>query len=326
MPRPSRGVLVPCVVAAVLLSASIADAQDPILTPTGFRNDLVFEGLDEPTSMAFLHDGRLLITEQRTGKVRMLVNGHLANNDPVLTVPQLVATGYEQGLQGIAVDPGWPARPYIYVYYNHQGAACYLVRYTGTGDVDDPSGENLGFGDPLTLIDDIPDNNPIHNSGCLRFGPDGHLFVSVGEDADQCLAQDSTSLKGELLHLDVSRLPASGGGPVPRALLIAPDHPYDTPDSNAMLVWAHGFRNPWRYHVDPITGIVYLADVGDVTWEELDEVKPGGGNYGWPYREGFALHVPPVGCPEPGGPGANPYIDPIASYDHDVGLVIGSGG
>src|SRR5262245_26380719 len=99
----------------ILLSAARLDAA--VLLPTGFANDTLLTGLDEPNSMAFLPDGRVLITETRTGKVRLFVNDHIAASDPVLTVPDLVASDIERGLQGVAVDPGWPARPWVYLYY-----------------------------------------------------------------------------------------------------------------------------------------------------------------------------------------------------------------
>jgi len=287
--------------------------------PAGFVDDTLLTGLKQPNSMAFLPDGRLLFTEQRNGYVRLFANGHIAATDPVLVVPNVTALDYERGLQGIAVDPGWPARPYIYLYYDHFGDFIRLVRYTASGDLSDPGGENLALANPLILMDDIPDDNPIHNSGCLRFGPGGYLFVSVGDDGDFCGARDSTSLKGAILRLDVSRLPAGPGGPVPRALLIPPGNPFWSPDSNARLVWAYGFRNPWRYGIDQNTGAIYSADVGGNTQEEIDEVLPGD-FCGWPWREGLAVLLRPS-CGEPGGSGSNQFKDPIVAMPRGPDLM-----
>jgi glucose/arabinose dehydrogenase len=301
-PLSSRGL-------AIVLALAATPVQAAVLLPSQFISETVVSGLAEPNSMAFLPDGRLLFTEQRNGKVRMVVNGHIAVTDPMVVVTSLNASGYERGLQGIAVDPRWPASPYVYVYYNRAGAKNRLIRYTASGDVTNPSGENVTLGSPLLLIDDVADNNPNHNSGCLRFGADGRLYVSVGEDEDWCSADDPKTLKGQILRLDVSRLPVGGGGPVPRAMLDPGDNPLAVADSNARLVYAYGLRNPWRFHLDQAYGRVYAADVGEDIVEELDEIASG--DYlGWPYREGNTI-VQRANCPEPGGPGTTPYKAPI---------------
>jgi hypothetical protein len=287
-----------------------------VVVPTGFVDDVLLTGLDEPTSLAFLPDGRTLFTEQRTGKVRMLVNGHIASTDPIFVVPDLVAADEERGLLGIAVDPAWPARPFVYLYYTRQGGAIRIVRYLANEDVDVPNGENITFSSQRLLIDDIPDVNPIHNAGCLRFGPDGCLYASLGDDNFPCLAADSSSLHGAILRLDVAGLPIFGGRQVRRAAITPFNNPFVTsPDSNARLVYAFGLRNPWRFHIDNVTGLVYSCDVGENTVEEIDEVSPGD-FLGWPWREGDYIRDRPA-CPEPGGGGTMLYRHPIASFVHD---------
>jgi len=294
---------------AILFALVAIPAHAAVQLPSQFINETVVGGLAEPNSMAFLPDGRLLFTEQRNGKVRMVVNGHIAVTDPMVVVPSLNATGYERGLQGIAVDPRWPASPYVYVFYNRVGGKNRLTRFTAGGDVTDPSGEHVTLGSPLLLLDDVPDNSPNHNSGCLRFGADGRLYLSLGEDEDWCLANDPKALKGKILRLDISRLSASGGGAVPRAMLDPGDNALAVADSNARLVYAYGLRNPWRFHVDGAYGRVYAADVGEDIVEELNEIAPG--DYlGWPYREGNTI-VQRTNCPEPGGDGSTPYKAPI---------------
>lgn len=301
-------------IACLALLGFAAPATAAVDVPTGFVHETVVGGLSEPNSFAFLPDGRLLFTEQRTGKVRMVVNGHIASHDPAVAVASLEAGDVERGLQGIAVDPRWPLKPYIYVCYTHTGSNEWVVRYTGTGDLTNPSGENLSFGTPLILLNDIRDANDNHNGGTLRFGIDERLYVSLGEDAERCRAQVPGVLGGKILRLDVSRLPATGTGPVPRALLIPPDNPFSSPDSNTRLVFASGLRNPWRFHVDPETGILYVGDVGESNFEEVDEVFPGD-NLGWPFREAFSTLTTP-NCSEPGGPGSGSYTGPIASLNH----------
>jgi glucose/arabinose dehydrogenase len=300
-----------------LVAPSMVDAV--VQVPAWFVNETVVGSLHHPNSMAFLPDGRLLFTEQESARVRMVVNDHIAATDPALTVSG-VTHAYERGLQGIAVDPAWPLRPFIYLYFTHNGERNVVARFTGQGDLSDSSGENLTFTDRLELIGDIPDHDPNHNAGCLRFGTDGCLYVSIGEDYDMCGAQDSTALKGQILRIRVDQIPATPPASVPRALLIPSGNPFASPDSNASLVWAHGLRNPWRFHIDRPTGYLYVADVGANDFEELDEVSPGD-NLGWPLREGNKVW-PNSSCPEPGGAGGGGYRPPIATYANGSGEAV----
>jgi glucose/arabinose dehydrogenase len=318
----SRPLLCLFVLGAVALGLPAAAFAQNV--PTNFSSTPVVTGLGEPTSFAFLPDGRVLLTEQRTGAVRMVVGGHIAATNPVLAVPSLNSSGNERGLLAIAIDPNWPASPYVYLYYSRIGSRMRLVRYEAIGDVSNPTGENLTLVNARLLMDDIPDNASNHNGGALRFGPDDHLYLSIGEDADRCSAQDSTRLKGVLLRLKVSDVPPGAGAQVLRSLITPLDNPLSTPDSNAKLVYAYGFRNPYRFHVDPQTGLVYVADVGEISLEEYDEVRAGD-NLGWPFREGTEERAP-GGCAEPGGIGASPYRAPIAEYTHSFGAAIMSAG
>jgi glucose/arabinose dehydrogenase len=312
--------LVPLAVLAAAFACA-APAARAATVPTDFVDELVVGGFDEPRSFAFLPDGRVLLTEQRTGIVRMVVNGHVAAQNPVLVVPGVNGEGYERGMQGIAIDPQWPARPYLYVFHNSNGGRNMLVRFTGSGAIHDPNAESISFGGRVVLIGDVRDEDANHNAGSLRFAPDGKLMLGLGEDEVECDAQDSTSLRGCVLRLDVSGIPAVPAGPVTRAQLRpASGNPLSTPDSNAALVWAYGLRNPWSLEVDAYTGEVYAADVGEADYEEINHLSPGG-NYGWPYREGPMTLGRPL-CPEPGFPGdpANGYRPPIAFFSRDAAL------
>ena len=299
----------PLVPLLVLLAAGPAGAA--VQLPANFVNEVLVTGLDQPTSMAFIPDGRLLFTEQHTGKIRLVVNGHLAATDQVFVVPDLNGDGYERGLEGIAVDPAWPSRPFVYLHYSRLGGFCRIVRYTATGDLANPLGENLSLTDPLLLIDDISDLTPDHQSGCVRFGPDGNLYVSLGEDEYYCLAADSTTLHGEIIRLKVNGLAPGPGPQVPRALITPADNPLSTPDSNARLVWAYGLRNPWRFQPDPESRLIYASDPGESSVEEINEIAAGD-FLGWPWREGNLI-MPRTDCPEPGGQGSIAYKHPIVA-------------
>jgi glucose/arabinose dehydrogenase len=307
--------------AGFLIGGPLAmNAAAVVSVPTDFTNDLIVGGLSQPISFAFLPDGRILFTEQKTGRIRMIVNGHIAATNPVYQVPAVNITGQERGLLGIAVDPEWPTRPYVYFFQNFTGGFLRLARMTAVGDLSDPNGENLTLGTPLTLIGDIPDLNPNHNAGSLRFGPDGMLYLSLGDDDDYyCQAADRTSLRGQILRLKVRDLGPAGGSSTPRADLDPGDNPWAaSANANEKLVWAYGFRNPWRFQIDRLTGVLYGCDVGESNFEEEDEIV-GGGFYGWPWREAnFTIQRPT--CPEPGGVGAMPYVAPIAFFGRDFNL------
>src|SRR5262245_39507056 len=232
--------------------------------PPDFTDSLVLGGLRFPVAMTSLPDGRVLFTEQFTADIRLIVNGALSPVDPVCTVPDVRNNpGTEQGLLGIAVDPGWPARPYIYVHYDAASSAnIHLARFTVAGDLSFTGNGALTI-DTATrrdLLITIPDNADNHNGGTLRFGPDGRLYDSIGEDAQRCAAQDSTALQGKILRLDISNVPAGAGGPPAQSVITPSDNPFvDRPNANEQLVWALGLRNPFRFNVDT-DGTLFVAD------------------------------------------------------------------
>jgi glucose/arabinose dehydrogenase len=278
--------------------------------PRGFVDELVVSGLDQPVGMAFLPDGRLLVVEQHRARIRLIVHDAIAPVDPVAVVPDVVG-GDERGLLGIAVDPGWPTRPYVYVHHNIYGAI-RISRFTVGGDLGFTGDGRLTI-DPATrydLIDDIPDIELNHSGGTLRFGTDGKLYVSLGEDGYACDAQSPSNLRGVILRLEVSQLPGGSGGPASRQIITPPDNPLiDSTSPDARLVWAWGLRNPFRFSVDAATGDLFIADVGEGNWEEIDRAPAGGLDFGWPLREGPDPHSYP-GCAL-----TSTAIDPIFAYD-----------
>jgi glucose/arabinose dehydrogenase len=295
----------------------VTSAHAATLLPTGFTDQLIANGLSLPTAFAFLPDGRVLVTEQLTGNIRLIVGGTTVAA-PVATVSALT-TGDERGLLSIAVDPGWPARPYVYVHHTQTGDVIRVLRFTAAGDLANPASTNLTLGSPYTVIGGLRDNAFNHNGGTLRFGNDGMLYLSLGDDASGCPAQDSTRLVGCILRLKVNNLPAGAGGPPLRSLLEPTDNPFiASPNSDAHLVWAYGLRNPFRIQIDRGSTGVLVADVGEGTWEELDLIHAGD-NGGWPFREGPG-DLGWSGCSEPSGSGR--YAAPIDAYGHDEGLAI----
>ena len=312
------------IVSSLALGAAALAHAAAGTVPTGFTDSPVVSGLSFPTGMTSLPDGRVLFTEQFTARIRLIVNGALSPVDPVCTVPDVRNNpNSEQGLLGIAVDPGWPVRPYIYVHYDAASSATiHLARFTVGGDLDFTGNGALTI-DTATRRDiliTIPDNASNHNGGTLRFGPDGKLYDSLGEDASPCAAQDSTVLGGKILRLDISGVPAGAGGPPAQGVITPADNPFvSRPNANTKLIWAMGLRNPFRFQIDT-DGTVFVADVGEGSWEEIDRLPAGGLDLGWPLFEG---HVSFSTC---SGVSATGMTGPIYDFAHAGGLYAVIGG
>jgi len=321
MPLAPRARSVPLLVPAALIAAMALPAPAATVPDNFVDERAVTVGsgapLDHPVAMAFLPDGRLLVAEQMSARIRLFVNGTLAAVDPVATLPGIRNTGGEQGLLGIAIDPRWPARPYLYIHCDDSGSTTIRIsRYAVAGDLAWQADGSLTIDsahrrDILTNLPDLASN---HNGGTLRFGPDSMLYVSLGDDMDHCAAQDTSVPVGKILRLDVSRVP-DGPGPAPSCALITPaDNPFvAAPDSSAHLVWAFGLRNPYRFGIDPDDGALFIGDVGETAWEEVDRVSGGGHNLGWPLYEGPAYYG--LACPNALSQGDAP----IYAYDR-VGI------
>ena len=220
----------------------------------------------------------------------------------------------------MAVDPGWPLRPYAYFQYTHSTERIRISRFTVTGTLSNASG--LLSIDPASrydVISDLPDNTPYHNSGTLRFGPDGMLYSSIGEDNNPTAAQDTASLRGMILRLDVSRLP-SGAGSATHDAITPPDNPYaGVGGRNSRLVWSYGLRNPFRFCIDAWTGHVMIGEVGNEVSDELDEITAAPQNFGWPRYEANAIYDPSAPL---NGPATAP-IMPLAHATHPFAVIGG---
>lgn len=281
--------------------------------PTGFTDELIVGGLNLPTCTALLPDGRMLITEQNTRDIVLVIGSTLHGS--VLNIADVRTTGNERGLLSIAVDPNWPTDPYIYTYFSRNGGTNYLTRYTASGDLSNGTSTSLTFGDRYDILTDIPDIASNHNGGTLRFGPDDMLYLSIGDDAvDPCDAQETTNVSGTVLRLNVAALPSGAGGPASKSLIAAPGNPWiNDANDNTKMAYCLGLRNPFKMSIDPDNGDVFLADVGQSDFEEVSLAR-GGENFGWPFREANLVRTQ-FGCTEPGGSGNAVYDPPIAFYD-----------
>ena len=300
--------LLPHLCAAATLTLTAA-AQT---VPTGFVIDtLIPSGLATPNDCCFLPDGRVLVANS-AGSVTLFAGGPAVT---IGTVPNVEAGG-ERGMLSIAADPGFAQNGQFYVYYSSTlDAFMHLDRFTCTGDLANPSSTNLTFAaaSRRPILGALPDNAGNHNGGSARFGPDGMLYLTVGDDAVMCNAQSTTSQAGCLLRLDVSTVPAGGSTTLPTFAALDPGtNPLSANSDFSQLVLAHGLRNPFRMEIDQVTGNLYIGDVGAGSEEEYDElVYPSGPltlvNFGWPWREGFRTGFTCSGTQPPG------LTDPIAS-------------
>jgi glucose/arabinose dehydrogenase len=214
--------------------------------------------------MQFAPDGRLFVCEQG-GRLRVVKNGTLLST-PFLTLP--VNTEGERGLLGVAFDPEFGTNPYVYAYYTAPSPAPHnrVSRFTANGDVAVPGSE--------TVVLELPNLvASIHNGGAIHFGPDGMLYIATGENGDPPNAQSLNTLLGKILRIRPD-------GAIPT------DNPFSNTASGVnRAIWALGLRNPFTFAFDPATGRMFINDVGQHAWEEIDE-GVAGSNYGWPVTEG----------------------------------------
>jgi glucose/arabinose dehydrogenase/PKD repeat protein len=258
---------------------AVAVANQP---PPNFVTDTPITGLAQPTQIVFTPDGRMLILE-RTGTV-LVVQPGAAQPDPTpLLQLSTVNTSDERGALGIALDPGFAGNGYLYVMYTHSSLLNRVSRFTAVGGVASSSSERV-------LWQNDTQADIYHQGGGLGFGPDGHLYISVGDNLTPASAQSLTSFNGKILRI-------RSDGTVPT------DNPfYDGAGPNYDAVWALGLRNPFRFSFDQPTGRMFVGDVGENTSEEVN-LGAKGANYGWPTCEGS--------CNKPG------MTNPIYAYDHN---------
>ncbi len=259
--------------------------------PAGFNASLVASGISSPTAMSFAPDGRLFVCQQ-SGELRVVEQGLLLTA-PFLTVP--TDTTGERGLLGVAFPPGFATNQFVYVYYTVPGTPPHnrVSRFTAAGDIVVPGSELV-----ILDLDGLGAEN--HNGGAIHFGLDGKLYVAVGDNAQAARAQFLENLFGKILRLN-----PDGTAPA--------DNPfYQTATGINRAIWALGLRNPFTFAFQPGTGRMFINDVGEITWEEINEGAPGA-NFGWPLQEGIA---------EPSAP----YVNPLHAYEHAGGSGCITGG
>jgi glucose/arabinose dehydrogenase len=253
--------------------------------PTGFSQVEVASGISNPTVMEFSFDGRIFIAQQN-GVIIVIKNG-VKLTTPALSLP--VNASGERGLIGMAVHPSFSTNGWIYLYYTlPDGSRNRLSRFTFSGDVITPSSEVVLLNlDPLSSATN-------HNGGALQFrGPD-KLFVAIGENANTAHSQNLDTYHGKILRIN-----PDGTAPT--------DNPFysATASEQRQRIWSYGLRNPYTFDVEGPSGRIFVNDVGQNTWEEINDATNGGRNFGWPATEGNTT---------------NPaYTSPVFAYAHGSG-------
>jgi glucose/arabinose dehydrogenase len=267
-------------------------------TEQNFTDSPVTNGLTNPTDMEFAPDGRLFVAEQ-AGRVR------IAKPDGTFTtflnISTKVDSSGERGLQALTFDPSFSTNRYVYLHYTKKATLTTqvhnrVVRVTASGDKVVVGSEKLIF-----KLGNQTSNH--HMGGAIDFGTDGKLYIATGDNETPNRAQQLTNLFGKMLRINKS-------GTIPT------DNPfYPTTSGNNRAIWALGFRNPFKFAVQPdmgttvhpATGTIFINDVGQDTWEEINQLDKGPiekvANYGWPVHEGVAN--------DPA------YVDPIFAFGHD---------
>jgi glucose/arabinose dehydrogenase len=251
-----------------LLALPIGLAQGATALPQGFTESRVVSGLTDPTDMEFAPEGRLFVAEQ-AGKVRIAKpDGTLAT---FLDISAKVDSNGERGLQALTFDPGFATNRYVYLHYTRKATSTTpahnrVVRVTANGDRAVRGSEKL----ILRLNNQNATN---HVGGAIDFSKDGKLYIATGDNAKGAVAQKLTNLFGKMLRINKD-------GTIPT------DNPfYSRASANNRAIWARGLRNPFKFAVQPATGTIFINDVGESAWEEINQLKKGA-NYGWPVHEG----------------------------------------
>jgi len=297
-----------------------APAEEPTPTPLAeieISLELVAEGLEQPLFVTGAGDGsgRLFVLE-KTGRAWILRDGERLAT-PFLDLSDTVSTSSEQGLLGMAFSPSFAKDGVLYVGYTDAKGTSTISRFTARGDAVDAASEQV-----LLRVAQPYAN---HNGGMLAFGPDGYLYIGFGDGGSggdpQGNGQNPNALLGKMLRIDVSPDAAT-----------SPDRAYGVPADNPMLaggtaapeIWASGLRNPWRFSFDRKTGDLWIGDVGQNAWEEIDfqpAASVGGENYGWNVFE--ATHTYPPNDPPPAN-GAD-FTMPVLEYDRTTGTSVTGG-
>jgi glucose/arabinose dehydrogenase len=298
----------PVAAAPMPVAVPRAAANTPAAAPTDADIQIVLRAsnLSNPVFVTSARDGtgRLFIVEQ-TGKIKIYLNG-VVQSTPFLSIGTQVSDGYEQGLLGLAFHPGFKTNRKLYVNFTDNNGDTIVREYKAS-----TTNPNVVATSTARTIIKIAQPYDNHNGGMIAFGPDGYLYIGMGDGGDGDdpgnRAQNKEVLLGKMLRLNINGSSSA--------------HNYLFPSSNPYVgvagrneIWQIGLRNPWRWSFDRANGNLWIGDVGQGDWEEIDRaVKTSSGagrgvNWGWRVLEGFHCNIPSTGCSTSGK------TMPIAEY------------
>jgi len=303
-------------VGVVALLSLLACDEEPTIPPGSIQVERVFPDLSfqEMTNLVQPDDtsGLIFVTEQG-GVIYVFSANNSQQADIFLDITDRVnREGDEEGLLGLAFDPGYQENGYFYVYYSAADPRRSVISRFSLDeedtDVADPESE--------VIIMEFEQPYSNHNAGQLAFGPDGYLYIALGDGGSGGdplgNAQNLSTALGSILRIDVSGLSAPGDYEIPA------DNPFVGIEDAREEIWAYGLRNPWRFSFDSESGLLWAADVGQSLWEEIDIITKGA-NYGWNIMEGSHCYSPATGCNQSG------LTLPIFEYDHSQGCAVTGG-
>ncbi len=310
------------VAVTITVISSSAFAQDDVITarsappdPAAVQLTEVANGFVRPLLLTHAGDGsnRLFVVEQG-GRVWIIQDGERLET-PFIDLSSIVSpaangTGYtERGLLGLAFHPNFEENGWFFVNFTNEQGTTHVERFTVSES--DPNRADLGSSE-LILWQEQP--YPNHNGGHMAFGQDGYLYIAFGDGGSAGdplgAGQDLSTWLGKILRIDVSDA----------VYAVPQDNPFVGRNGALPEIWAYGLRNPWRFSFDRATGDLYIGDVGQNQWEEINfqsSESDGGENYGWNIYEG--MH------PYSGGAAPMNMVYPVAEYDHSQGISVSAG-
>lgn len=279
------------------------ETTEPLPPLEGLDAELMVDGFDQPVLVTGAPGTDALFVVERKGVIRVVVDGAIADEPFLDLTDQLLSSSIEQGLLGLTFHPGYADNGTFYAYWTDPAGDSRLARF----QADTPTRADP---ESIEVVLEVDQPAERHNAGMLQFGPDGLLYVSLGDGGSGgATSQDTSNLLGSILRLDVDRPDDDAG----LAYSIPAGNPFDDE------IWVYGLRNPWRFSIDGPSETVYIGDVGQERWEEINVVglDGAGTNFGWFETEGADCFRD--GCDQSG------LTDPILQYSHDEGCSVTGG-